>query len=259
MIKVANFHDVYDASWLEEVLGFLKKKYKLISIDELKSFISGANYIGNYCHITIDDGDRTFYEVMYPVLKKHNIPATLFVSPKIIAEGVSYWFQEVLQFDQKCFKQIIADYLHLDARRFHRYNIMHICKTMKISQINDVIEYYRMQYNHESGIHQNISLDQLKEIYKDSLIRIGAHTLTHPILANEDESVSEYEIVESLRELSDILGSEIATLVSEQKPAGTYEVKFDASALTSGVYVYRLSSSSEAGDFSQAKKLTLIK
>ncbi|NLT52582.1 MAG: T9SS type A sorting domain-containing protein [Ignavibacteria bacterium] len=57
----------------------------------------------------------------------------------------------------------------------------------------------------------------------------------------------------------DILGSEIATLVSEQKPAGTYEVKFDASALTSGVYVYRLSSSSEAGDFSQAKKLTLIK
>jgi hypothetical protein len=38
----------------------------------------------------------------------------------------------------------------------------------------------------------------------------------------------------------DILGSEVATLVNEEKSAGTYEVEFNASNLSSGVYIYTL-------------------
>jgi hypothetical protein len=53
----------------------------------------------------------------------------------------------------------------------------------------------------------------------------------------------------------DILGNEIATLVNEEKPAGSYEVDFNASALPSGVYFYRL----EANGFSQTKKMILMK
>ena len=52
-----------------------------------------------------------------------------------------------------------------------------------------------------------------------------------------------------------ILGEEVATLVNEQQPAGTYEVKFDGSSLPGGVYVYRLT----AGEFRSVKKMTLIK
>jgi len=52
-----------------------------------------------------------------------------------------------------------------------------------------------------------------------------------------------------------ILGEEVATLVNGFKNAGRYEVKFDASNLASGVYVYRLS----AGDFNASKKLMLLK
>ena len=53
----------------------------------------------------------------------------------------------------------------------------------------------------------------------------------------------------------DILGCEIATLVNEPKPAGNYEVEFDASGLSSGVYFYRL----ESGEFNQVRKLILLK
>ena len=53
----------------------------------------------------------------------------------------------------------------------------------------------------------------------------------------------------------DVLGKEIATLVNEAKPAGTYEVEFDASGLTSGIYFYQL----RAGNFIETKKLVLIK
>jgi len=53
----------------------------------------------------------------------------------------------------------------------------------------------------------------------------------------------------------DVLGNEVATLVDEYKPTGNYEVEFNASALTSGVYFYQL----KAGDYIQTKKMILIK
>ncbi|MCB0747881.1 MAG: T9SS type A sorting domain-containing protein [Ignavibacteriae bacterium] len=53
----------------------------------------------------------------------------------------------------------------------------------------------------------------------------------------------------------DVLGREVKTLVNESKQPGTYEVKFDASQLSSGIYFYTLS----AGDFYQTKKMMLLK
>jgi hypothetical protein len=53
----------------------------------------------------------------------------------------------------------------------------------------------------------------------------------------------------------DILGKEVVTLVYEEKSSGNYEVKFDASNLASGIYLYKL----QAGSFSQVKKMLLMK
>ena len=53
----------------------------------------------------------------------------------------------------------------------------------------------------------------------------------------------------------DILGREVATLVNEEKPAGTYEVEFDGTSLPSGVYFYQL----KAGNYSETKKMVLLK
>jgi len=53
----------------------------------------------------------------------------------------------------------------------------------------------------------------------------------------------------------DILGREVAVLVNEEKPAGSYEVDFNASQLSSGVYIYQLKS----GSFIQIKKMVLIR
>ncbi len=53
----------------------------------------------------------------------------------------------------------------------------------------------------------------------------------------------------------DILGNKVSTLVNEQKNAGQYEIVFDASELTSGIYFYTLN----AGQFSETKKMLLIK
>ncbi|MBU0474983.1 MAG: exo-alpha-sialidase [Bacteroidetes bacterium] len=53
----------------------------------------------------------------------------------------------------------------------------------------------------------------------------------------------------------DILGCEVTTLVNKQQKAGNYEVQFDASNLTSGIYFYSL----QSGSFNKSKKMILLK
>jgi hypothetical protein len=62
-----------------------------------------------------------------------------------------------------------------------------------------------------------------------------------------------------------VLGKEVATLVNEEKTAGSYEIEFSAIGgsgsgknvlnLPSGVYFYRIT----AGEFVQTKKMVLMK
>jgi hypothetical protein len=53
----------------------------------------------------------------------------------------------------------------------------------------------------------------------------------------------------------DVIGNEVATLVNEEKPAGSYEVNFSASQLSSGIYFYKLQTSS----FVETRKMILLK
>jgi len=53
----------------------------------------------------------------------------------------------------------------------------------------------------------------------------------------------------------DVLGNEVATLVDEYRNAGSYEINFNASSLSSGIYFYKLN----AGSFVDSKKMILMK
>jgi hypothetical protein len=53
----------------------------------------------------------------------------------------------------------------------------------------------------------------------------------------------------------DVLGKEVATLVDEQKSAGTHEVRMTAGSLASGVYIYRM----QSGEYVSVKKMILMK
>ena len=53
----------------------------------------------------------------------------------------------------------------------------------------------------------------------------------------------------------DLLGNEVSTLIDEYKPAGDYEIKFNANGLPSGMYFYRLTS----GKHIETKMMLLLK
>jgi hypothetical protein len=53
----------------------------------------------------------------------------------------------------------------------------------------------------------------------------------------------------------DVLGNEVATLINEEKSAGSYSINFDGSRLSSGIYFYKLT----AGGYTATKKLIMLK
>ncbi len=62
-------------------------------------------------------------------------------------------------------------------------------------------------------------------------------------------------LAQTVLKVYDVLGKEVATLVNEEKPAGSHEVNFNASQLSSGVYFYEI----RTGSFFETKKMYLLK
>src|SRR4051794_22093796 len=96
--SVVAFHEVTDPVWFDSVIQLLRSSYRLLPASDLDQLFAGGR-VPNACHITVDDGHRTFYDVITPVLKRRGVHATLFVSPRACAEGRNFWFQDVRTLD----------------------------------------------------------------------------------------------------------------------------------------------------------------
>ena len=91
-------------------------------------------------------------------------------------------------------------------------------------------------------------------------VHIPVHYALHQNYPNPFNAVTEirFDLPENARvELSifNTIGQKIATLINDARPAGTHRVKWDASSVASGVYLYQL----KAGNFTQTKKMILLK
>ncbi|NLT51189.1 MAG: T9SS type A sorting domain-containing protein [Ignavibacteria bacterium] len=129
----------------------------------------------------------------------------------------------------------------------------------------------------EYSFTDNLTLTSYSYSYRLKQIDLdGSFTYSNEVKVNSSEKASEFRLEQNYPnpfnpstmisyqlpmnsfvtlKVYNMLGQEITTLVNEQKPAGNYEVKFDASNLSSGVYVYRLL----AGDFNASYKMLLLK
>lgn len=206
---VINFHAVEDRDWFEKVLQLLQKNYNLISILDLEKFYFNEKIIHNACHITFDDGDLSFYYNVYPILQKYEIPATMFVSPQRIIKNDNFWFQEIRGYDQAILANIIRADGSVIPDDVKQTQLIASLKNLTIEQIWQVIREYQRKTGVKPKTRQNIDVSELQKIHEEGLVIIGAHTLNHPILANEAAETSRYEISSSIKDLGDILDSPI--------------------------------------------------
>lgn len=76
----------------EKQIDHLAKNYKIISLDEIVHRIKNRRPLRRCVAITFDDGFRDNYEKAYPILKKYNVPATIFLLTGCIQNGEAPWF-----------------------------------------------------------------------------------------------------------------------------------------------------------------------
>jgi peptidoglycan/xylan/chitin deacetylase (PgdA/CDA1 family) len=223
MHRILNLHEVRDFRWFDKLASYLKSRYNMVSLDSIENFYGTDMDLKNACHITVDDGEKSFYEVIYPVLKKHKIPATLFVSPKIITERSNYWFQEIKGYNSNELKKSISSVTGISFNLLKNYNEVWILKTLKINEIQEIIKTYQSTTKTIPKISQNITIENLKEISESGLITLGAHSLNHPILINEDNKNCEIEISSSINDLSAIIKKKVKYFAY---PNGTQNLDF---------------------------------
>ena len=209
MNRVVNFHQIKNSKWFESIICYLKSRYDFVSAEDLNGHYNYAVPLNNTCHITVDDGDISFYNVIFPVLRKHKVPATLFVSPKICKEECNYWFQEIIAFDMLKVIRVISSVTGTPVSRLSKSSTASILKTMQISTVNEVIVRCRLNLPDTCLPFQNINVRQLREIDRSGLVTVGAHTLNHPILKNESNESSNFEISKSIEGLAELLDHEI--------------------------------------------------
>jgi len=87
------------SAWQEEFdwqVGFLASNYEVITSRDLAGLIdTGAPIPRRALIITFDDGYRDNHDVALPILRRHNVPAVMFVSTGYIGSDVTFWFDRL--------------------------------------------------------------------------------------------------------------------------------------------------------------------
>jgi len=102
-----------------------------------------------------------------------------------------------------------------------------------------------------------LSMDVSSDVKDDAILNSFELKQNFPNPFNPSTSIS-YSVPQNAfvtLKVYNILGNEVATLVNDEKPAGVYQVTFNASQLSTGIYFYTL----QSGNFSETKKLMLMK
>ena len=181
----------------EKQIIFLKNNFKIVSMDDILGDINNEFKVA----ITFDDGYLDNHTNALPILTKHNVPATVYITSGFIQREVFAWWIELWNLI------IQKDNILLNYKNFHfDENISTFEKKknlyFKISKYFKSIPYYEQKKvflelsNNKFEPKFNklfLNEEQLILLAKSNLITIGAHTHTHPNLKilSDDKCVKE--------------------------------------------------------------------
>ena len=193
-------HDQKREPFEQLVAWLVKKGYRFITPEELFQYVSGKKALDEkLVWLSFDDGWKSNYDNVFPVLKKYNIPATVFVATKGIADGY-YWFTRAFQ-----------------NRDSSLYNEVGDLWTMSNSERVKVIE----QLPPYKGERSTLNAEEIKEMTDSGLVHWGNHTHDHVM----SDNCSNEELVEEIKKcnliMQEITGEECGFIYSY--PNGNYD------------------------------------
>lgn len=166
--------------------------------------------------ITFDDGYRSTYELAHPVLQQFGLPATVFVTSGHVGTD-NMWNDKIIE--------TIRSYpgRELDLRKVD----LGVYKVHDTASKKDAIDklirnskYLGTQGRHDLmdeldklmegqfSVNQMLTSDMILQMFKHGF-SIGAHTVSHPILARMDDDAARQEITECKSHLETLIGKPI--------------------------------------------------
>jgi len=195
---------------LEQYLKYLvSMNYKIIGVKEYIDGLITANTLNKIILFTIDDGYRDFYEYAFPLFKKYNLPATVFLTTDFVDQKRHLWW-DIIKFAHK--KNSIhlqnslknmCGFSYAPKRGDQLREVIEVLKKFPDAQKNNLIRRVGKELGIQTDglfceIDMPLSWGQIREMAEFG-IEFYPHTKSHPILSMlERESVREE--VESSKE-----------------------------------------------------------
>jgi len=206
----------------EQEIRYLSNRYKIVSLDELvTSFNKYKTLPPKTAVVTFDDGYKDNYLNAYPILKKYNIPATVFLTTGHISTGKLFWWDKVAYVIWKTelntldLGELGTYHLNSSRSRLQVTNavtarLKQIPAENKDSLIRGMVKSSGVDIPPNLGKEIILSWDDIREMSRDG-IEFGAHTVSHPILTRLPLEEARKEIIDSKKHIEKELGQEVTT------------------------------------------------
>jgi len=231
-IKILAYHDIGNSKYLsltvpEEILkkqieDLLNYKYNIISLKEAIMLLKTGERIPNKTVvITFDDGYKSMYTSVFPLVKKYQIPVTIFLSVGPLETGRPL-FVDALRFAFENTSEIKLDLtsvglnqylLDIEPERMKAISdINHYGQRNSNEHKNELIAliFSKLKLDIEDPRLKNIMLNwsEVKEMHTQG-VTFGAHTVSHPIMANIRKEEARSELTISKKLIEDKIGENV--------------------------------------------------
>lgn len=217
----------------ERTLMYLKKRYKIVSLEEtLKKDSKFSTNTKPLAAVVFDDGYKDFLDFAYPILKKMGIPSSMYIVVDSVNSGMPPWtymldysFTKTKVLSLNIHTNKLPSNLRLtkwksDSERIsYGKSLKPILKKMSNRDRKEIFNQVLEDFN-DIKFPKDLMLSwkEIKYLH-DSGVTIGSHSLTHPLLGSIKR---EEEIKYELKTSFNIIKKEIGKPLSISYPIGSY-------------------------------------
>lgn len=208
-----------DAELFEAQIAYLSSKFKIISLSEAVEKINNNCLDDRYAVITFDDGYKNNFDIALPILEKYNAPATIYLVTSLINTNKVFWFTRLLSALNNTREESItwegvrlklssvedkAESSQKLQQSLKAYN--EETAQIKLTEIERLLKVEGTLHIPASSAFSMLSKDELGRMIDTGLIEFGAHTYSHPILANSTISEQKKQIELSILQTQELTG-----------------------------------------------------
>lgn len=198
-------------------LSVLKRHFKVLPLLEAFRRMRAGTLPPRAACITFDDGYADNHDVALPLLKRHGLTATFFIATGYL-DGGRMWNDTLID-AVACASGDELDARQIGLGRFpirteqERLDTVHqLLGALKYAEPGERIERSQSLWDQvgveKFSMHHMMTTNQLLALHSSGM-EIGAHTVSHPILARVPHDRAQAEICESRERLQEILDSDI--------------------------------------------------